>query len=57
VSRIVASIKEQTPGNEFRNKLLELVQDYEKGNDMELLDGDHLIQELARQFREIGQFV
>ena len=56
MSRIVSLIKEQTPGSGFRNKLLELIQDHEKGNDIELFGGDEFIEELARQFREMGQF-
>jgi hypothetical protein len=42
VSRIVSLIKEQTSDSGFRNKLLELIRDHEKGNDVESLGGGEL---------------
>ena len=41
---------------EFKNKLLELINDYGMRNDIARIDSDRFIEELSRLFRREGQF-
>lgn len=56
LSRTITTTKERTPSSKFREELLGLINDHEKRKDMELIDDDRFIEELSRQFRNIGQF-
>lgn len=56
MSRTAVTTKEETASIEFRDKLIELINDQEIRNDIARLDGDKFIEELSRQFRREGQF-
>ena len=56
MSRTAVTTKEETASIEFRDKLLELINDQEIKNSIARIDGDKFIEELSRQFRREGQF-
>ena len=56
MSRTVAVTKQHIPRSEFKDKLLDLINDDDSRNVIASKDGDKFIEELSKQFRKIGLF-
>ena len=56
MSKIVTTTRYEISDTEFRDKLLELIEDQVKRDEIALMEDDRFVEELARQFRRIQQF-